>query len=208
MCLTDDTVSRNHAVIRRTKEGVVLQDLGSTNGTFVGPVRIREVFLSENKTFRVGLTTLAFDPKDEIVNVVPLKEAHFEGMVGKSVAMREVFSILNRVATTDLTVLVLGETGTGKELVSAAVHARSKRKDNPFVVFDCGAVQPNLIESELFGHERGAFTGAVAPELGSSSKPTRARSLSMNWVSYPLASNPRSCAFWSNAKCVAWAGAA
>ena len=166
VCLTDDTVSRNHAVIRRTKEGVVLQDLGSTNGTFVGPVRIREVFLSENKRFRVGLTTLAFDPKDEIVNVVPLKEAHFEGMVGKSVAMREVFSILNRVATTDLTVLVLGETGTGKELVSAAVHARSKRKDNPFVVFDCGAVQPNLIESELFGHERGAFTGAVAPRAG------------------------------------------
>ena len=166
VCLSDDTVSRNHAVIRRTKDGIVLRDLESTNGTFVGPVRIREIFLSENKSFRVGLTTLAFDPQDEIVNIVPLEDARFEQMVGQSVAMREVFSILERVATTDLTVLILGETGTGKELVSAAVHARSKRKRNPFVVLDCGAVQPNLIESELFGHERGAFTGAVAPRAG------------------------------------------
>jgi DNA-binding NtrC family response regulator len=80
--------------------------------------------------------------------------------------MRELFSVLNRVAATDLTVLITGETGTGKELASAAIHARSKRRNKPFVVFDCGAAQPNLVESELFGHQRGAFTGAVADRAG------------------------------------------
>jgi transcriptional regulator with PAS, ATPase and Fis domain len=87
-------------------------------------------------------------------------------MVGLSVAMRETFAVLERVARTELTVLVTGETGTGKELVSRAIHQRSPRHGGPFVVFDCGAVARNLIESELFGHERGAFTGAVASRAG------------------------------------------
>ncbi|MCO4746853.1 MAG: sigma 54-dependent Fis family transcriptional regulator [Proteobacteria bacterium] len=164
--LTDDTVSRKHAEIVRAPEGIVLRDLGSTNGTFVGPVRVREVYLGEQRTFKVGKTDVEFTPLEEVVDIVPADDTQFEGLVGESVAMREVFSVLERVAQTDLTVLVTGETGTGKELVSRAVHGRSRRRTGPFVVFDCGAVARNLVESELFGHERGAFTGAVAPRAG------------------------------------------
>jgi len=164
--LSDPTVSRRHAEILRTKEGVILRDLGSTNGTFVGPVRIKEVFLVPDTHFRVGRTELVFTPADEIIDVEPSPEDHFEGLVGESVVMREVFGILERVAPTDLTVLIAGETGTGKELASRAVHARSQRKDKPFIVFDCGAAPDNLIESELFGHQRGAFTGAIEARPG------------------------------------------
>lgn len=164
--LTDTTVSRRHAEITRTPDGIVLRDLGSTNGTFLGQVRIKEVFLGESRTFRVGKTEMEFMVLDEIVDIVPAKETKFEGMVGQSVTMRETFSVLDRVGRTELTVLVTGETGTGKELVSQAIHQRSTRRSGPFVVFDCGAVARNLIESELFGHERGAFTGAVASRAG------------------------------------------
>ncbi len=164
--LRDDTVSRRHSEIARTHDGLVLRDLGSTNGTFVGPVRIREVFLGGQRTFRCGKTTLEFTILDEVVDIVASESDHFEDIVGRSVEMRELFAVLERVARTELTVLVTGETGTGKELVSRAVHRRSARREGPFVVFDCGAVARSLIESELFGHERGAFTGAVASRPG------------------------------------------
>jgi len=164
--ITDPTVSRRHAEIRRGKDGVILRDLGSTNGTFVGQVRAKEVYLGPDTHFRVGRTELHFKPDDEIIDVEPSSEDHFENLVGNSVAMREVFGILERVAPTDLTVLILGETGTGKELASRAVHSRSKRNQGPLVVFDCGAAPDNLIESELFGHQRGAFTGAVEARPG------------------------------------------
>ena len=161
--LTDDTVSRNHAAILRTPEGVLLRDLKSTNGTFVGDVRIREVYLSTNGEFRVGLTTMEFTPQDEVIDIVPAKDSQFEKLVGQSVAMREVFSVLERVARTDLTVLITGETGTGKELASSAIHSRSKRSRKPFIVFDCGAV-PNLVESEY--SDARCFHWSVAPRAG------------------------------------------
>ncbi len=164
--LTDTTVSRLHAEIVRGREGTILRDLGSTNGTFVGPVRVKEVYLAPDTRFRVGNTHLVYSPADEIIDVVPSQNDRFEGLVGRGIAMREVFGILERVAPTDLTVLVTGETGTGKELVSRAIHNRSNRKNKPFVVFDCGAAPETLVESELFGHERGAFTGAIAAREG------------------------------------------
>ncbi len=164
--LTDTTVSRRHAEITRVQDGILLRDLSSTNGTFVGEVRIKEVFLGENRRFRVGKTWLEYQLLDEVIDIVPAEVAQFEDLVGAAVPMREVYSVLDRVARTELTVLVSGETGTGKELVSRAIHARSARKKGPFVVFDCGAVARNLVESELFGHERGAFTGAVASRPG------------------------------------------
>ncbi|MFZ5482466.1 MAG: sigma 54-interacting transcriptional regulator [Myxococcota bacterium] len=164
--LKDTTVSRLHAEIIRGREGTILRDLGSTNGTFVGNVRVREVYLAPETRFRCGKTDFIYSPADEIIDVVPSESDRFEGLVGRGIAMREVFGILERVAPTDLTVLVTGETGTGKELVSRAIHNRSNRKHKNFVVFDCGAAPETLVESELFGHERGAFTGAIAMREG------------------------------------------
>jgi transcriptional regulator with PAS, ATPase and Fis domain len=164
--LTDSTVSRRHAEITRTPEGLVLRDLGSRNGTFVGAVRIKEVYLGDIRSFRVGRTEMEFELLDEVVDIVPARETTYENIVGQSVAMRETFSVIDRVARTELTVLVTGETGSGKELVSRAIHQRSPRKSGPLVVFDCGAVARSLVESELFGHVRGAYTGAVADRPG------------------------------------------
>ena len=164
--LTDSTVSRRHAEITRVQDGILLRDLSSTNGTFVGEVRIKEVFLGESRRFRVGKTWLEYELLDEVVDIVPAESTQFEDLVGAAIPMREMYSVLERVARTELTVLISGETGTGKELVSRALHKRSGRKGGPLVVFDCGAVARNLVESELFGHERGAFTGAVSSRAG------------------------------------------
>jgi len=164
--LRDTTVSRLHAEIVRTRHGILLRDLGSTNGTFVGDVRVREVYLGDSRTFLVGKTELAFSLCDEIIDIVPTESTEFEGLVGCSVALRKVFTVLDRVSRTDLTVLVRGETGTGKELVCRALHQRSRRSRAPFIVFDCAAVARGLIESEIFGHQRGAFTGAVGDRAG------------------------------------------
>ena len=164
--LKDTTVSRAHAEIVRGRDGTILRDLGSTNGTFVGSVRVREVYLTPDTRFRVGKTELVYSPADEIIDILPSALDRFEGLVGRGIAMREVFGVLERIAPTDLTVLVTGETGTGKELASRALHARSSRRTGPFIVFDCGAAPDTLVESELFGHERGAFTGAVQAREG------------------------------------------
>ena len=166
LVLTDNTVSRVHAEVVRTADGIVLRDCASTNGSFVGEVRVREVFLPTDRVFRVGKTEILFSVLDEVVVITPAVEPRFESLVGGSVAMRQVFSVLERVAPTGLTVLITGETGTGKELVSRAIHARSPRAQGPFVVFDCGAVARSLVEAELFGHEKGAFTGAIAARPG------------------------------------------
>jgi transcriptional regulator with GAF, ATPase, and Fis domain len=164
--LHDATVSRTHAEIVRTDEGVILRDLGSTNGTYIGDLRIREVFLPPVQRVRLGRSEVVVHCEDEVVDITPSPDDHLEGLVGTSTAMRSVFSVIARVAPTDLTVLVTGETGTGKELVSRAIHARSPRRAAPFEVFDAGSVAPSLVESELFGHDRGAFTGAVRDRPG------------------------------------------
>jgi two-component system, NtrC family, response regulator len=99
-----------------------------------------------------------------------IKEKHreetFEGMLGSSAAMQQVFASIRKVATTDAPVLILGESGTGKEMTAVAIHRRSERKDGPFIAINCGAIPENLLESELFGHEKGAFTGAHVQRVG------------------------------------------
>jgi DNA-binding NtrC family response regulator len=166
LVLTDAKVSRTHFEIRLDPQGYRLRDLESTNGTYVNGLRVGDVYVPPATTIYLGETRVRFDPLDDSVEVVLSGADRFGEMVGRSVVMRELFARLAAVAPTDATVLVTGETGTGKELVAEALHEHSARKSGPFVVLDCGAIPANLMESEAFGHERGAFTGATAARAG------------------------------------------
>jgi DNA-binding NtrC family response regulator len=166
LVLTDGKVSRTHFEIRLDPQGYRLRDLESTNGTFVSGLRVADVYVPPGASIYLGDSRLRFDPLDDTVEVALSSADRFGDMVGRSVLMRELFARLAAVAPTDATVLVTGETGTGKELVADAIHEHSPRKGGPFVVFDCGAIPANLMESEAFGHERGAFTGATAAHAG------------------------------------------
>jgi len=166
LALTDPTVSRRHASVEETSHGYILRDLGSTNGTFLDGVRVREGYIQAGSHIRLGQSEMVFSPLEERIENLRSTSDHFGDLIGTSSPMREVFGILERIAPTDISVLIQGETGTGKELAARAIHNRSRRVAGPFVVFDCGAVAPNLIESELFGHEKGAFTDAVKSRQG------------------------------------------
>ena len=166
LVLQDATVSRYHCRIYQDDSAYLIEDLGSTNGTFVNRVRIREAFLKPGCTVTVGKSDLKFQTLDERVEITPLNRDRLGGIVGKSTRMREIFGILERIAPTGATVIIEGETGTGKEVVARTIHEASRRAEAPFVVFDCGAVPENLIESELFGHEKGSFTGAIMARQG------------------------------------------
>jgi transcriptional regulator with GAF, ATPase, and Fis domain len=166
MVLSDPHVSRLHARIDVEDQDYLLCDLGSTNGTRVAGVRVRQACLEDGTQVELGATRVRFRLLDEPFQIELAEDDAFAGLRGRSVAMRELFAMCARVAPTDAPVLIQGETGTGKELVAHAIHDHSLRAGKPFVVFDCGAVPPTLIESELFGHERGAFTGAVAQRAG------------------------------------------
>jgi DNA-binding NtrC family response regulator len=127
---------------------------------------VRDVYLNPGSVIYVGESRLRFDPLDESVSVDLSTRDRFGEMVGSSVTMRALFGKLERIAPTDASVLITGETGTGKELVAEAIHHHSARASGPFVVVDCGSIPDNLIASELFGHERGSFTGAVSTYAG------------------------------------------
>jgi transcriptional regulator with GAF, ATPase, and Fis domain len=167
MALSDSAVSGTHFEIQAKEEGFLLRDLDSTNGTFCGDLQIREAWIQHGQTVRVGQSILRFEPLERTVDIdVSLRDS-FHDIVGKSLRMREIFALLERVGPTDLTVLARGETGTGKELVARALHRASRRVEKPLVVQDCSAIPKDLIESTLFGHEKGSFTGAVDRKMGS-----------------------------------------
>ena len=160
LVLDDRKVSAVHMELVATERGVRVRDLGSRNGTFVGDTRIGEVYLLKPTSIICGDTVLEFAPTlPEQVDVPDVAE--FGPLVGTSAGMRAVFERLRKTSPTELTVLITGETGTGKELVAQAIHEASPRANKPFVVVDCGAIPASLAESALFGHERGSFTGAV-----------------------------------------------
>jgi DNA-binding NtrC family response regulator len=164
--LTDPTVSRMHCELQLQARAVRVSDEGSTNGTTIDGVRVFSAEMRPGSVLRVGGSELRLERRDDPV-VVPLsREGHFGELLGKSVAMRRIYAILERAAKTDVTVLVQGETGTGKDVVARAVHQASPRSNGPFVAIDCGSIAENLIESELFGHVRGAFSGAAADRRG------------------------------------------
>jgi len=165
LVLSDPTVSSLHCEIA-SRDGLVLRDLGSKNGTFVGAVRVREAIVPPNEPIRIGATTLQVRRLAENVAIPLRDDADFHGIVGTSPVMRALTARLERLAAADATVLVQGETGSGKELVAEALHRAGARKEGPLVVVDCGSLPASLVESELMGHERGAFTGAVAAHMG------------------------------------------
>ena len=164
--LSDDRVSGQHVAVRADRGRFAVRDLASTNGTWYEGSRVSEVQVGPGATVRVGRTTLRIEPEAEPLDVPPSQSRRFGELVGESLAMREVFAVLERVAGADVTVLVEGETGTGKELVARALHDASARRPRPFVAVDCGALPEALLDSELFGHVKGAFTGAAAPRAG------------------------------------------
>ncbi len=164
--LTDPTISRYHLELSARGDGVRVRDLESTNGSFISGARVQEVIIEQEATITIGKTSLRVSIVEHDLGKPDAKRSSFGRVVGASAAMRNLFGILERVAPTESTVVLLGETGTGKELISEAIHQSSKRKDKRLVVVDCGAVAPTLIESELFGHIKGSFTGAVSDRFG------------------------------------------
>lgn len=164
--LSDNSVSGTHFELRAEEEGFLLRDVGSTNGTVLGGCRVKEVFLAPNVTFRAGNTTFKLQPSNEVVEIPLSPDEHFHGVIGRSVAMREVFATLEKVAPSELTCLIEGDTGTGKERIARAIHDASRRSNKPYVVLDCSSIPKDLMESYVFGHEKGAFTGAVSQHKG------------------------------------------
>jgi DNA-binding NtrC family response regulator len=166
LVLTDDSVSKHHLEIAVAPDGYRIVDLSSSNGTFMGGVKIGEVTIVEPVTLSIGTTTIRVAPAPIEAEVPASTRTSFGSVLGRSVAMRELFEQLDAVAKSDCSVLIEGETGTGKEQVAESIHNESPRKDGAFVVVDCGALLGELMESELFGHAKGAFTGADQERKG------------------------------------------
>ena len=167
LCLSDKSVSGYHIEIVRTNAGWRLHDVGSTNGTFAFGMRVYDLILRSGTVIALGRTKLRLDALDnEPVRAALHPAGRFGDMVGPSVVMRRMFSRIAQVARSSATVLISGETGTGKEAVAEALVQASQRASGPFVVIDCSALPANLIESELLGHTKGAFTGAHSDYRG------------------------------------------
>jgi transcriptional regulator with GAF, ATPase, and Fis domain len=166
LVLQDRSVSRRHAEVQKHGEVVIVKDLGSTNGTFFHDARVTEVHVALGGEVSFGKSRVKVVPEEVQVESKVLGSDRLGPMVGGDLRMREIFALIEDIARTDVTVVIEGETGTGKELVARAIHERSKRSDEPFVVFDCTNQPKDLIESALFGHVKGAFTGATSPRAG------------------------------------------
>ncbi len=166
LVLASDTVSRHHCQLLCDGFGVILKDLDSTNGTWFGPLRVKEAVLSAPCEFQVGDQRLQFSPVTERFTPGGSGDCHLEGLVGASPAMCRLYSLLRKLAVCDAPVLIQGETGSGKELAARALHRLSRRAQGPFVTVDCSCLSPSLLESELFGHRKGSFTGALEGRIG------------------------------------------
>jgi two-component system NtrC family response regulator len=212
--ILNKSVSGVHCQVAKKDKKFILEDLGSTNGTYLNDRRINKAEISPGDLIKIGEVTLKFLPSlspplrtekiaQEVENLEKtislsqnenlkktldqlkkdvsllkqieaenidlkkkLKEISFEDLIGSSPAMQEVFALIRKVAGLDVSILIEGETGTGKELVARAIYKRSLRKNQPFITINCGAIPENLLESELFGYEKGAFTGAESSKKG------------------------------------------
>ena len=164
--MTEPTVSGEHAVLRWTGREWELHDLGSRNGTLVDRVPVIEAPLRDGALLALGRTQLRFNVGTRHVEIPLSPRDRFGRLIGRSLPMRAVFAVLEATAASQSTVLLQGESGTGKDLAAESIHHASPRRDGPFVVVDCGAIPANLLEAELFGFEAGAFTGATTQRIG------------------------------------------
>ena len=164
--IADEYISGNHCIIKNKGEDFVLEDLNSRNGTFLGSKKIASQKLPQKGTVTVGKAIVKFFIKQQTEKLRPAAVTSMGPIIGKSETMRELFSLLARIAPSDAAICIAGESGTGKELVARYVHETSLRHTQPFVAINCGAIPANLIESELFGHEKGSFTSATSQHPG------------------------------------------
>ena len=164
--LSDRMVSRRHLALELDGKRLRVTDLESTNGTTVDGVTILDALLHGGETIRIGETSLRVDLVSSSTTIALSAETRFGAVVGQSTEMRRLYPLCAKLAASTVPVIIEGETGTGKEVLAESIHGASARASGPFVVFDCTTVAPNLMESELFGHERGAFTGAVSARKG------------------------------------------
>ena len=164
--LPDRSVSRRHASLELVEGGLRLVDLGSTNGTFLGTTRVVEVLLQGGEQVRLGSAVLRVEANASTDVAPPEPRTRFGRVRGASAAMQRLYTLFDRLAASKVSVILEGETGTGKEVLAESLHEASPVAKGPYVVFDCTAVPPSLVESELFGHEKGAFTGAVGRRRG------------------------------------------
>jgi two-component system response regulator GlrR len=164
--IDDPTVSAVHCEIVGGADGFQVRDLGAKNGVRLGGRRVGEAWLDAKDLLTLGDAVVRFELSKEATQWPLVEASSYGALRGSSPLMRELYSRLQRAASSDAPVLLSGETGTGKELAADAIASGGARRDRPFVVVDCGRLNASLAESELFGHERGAFTGAVAPHAG------------------------------------------
>jgi len=166
LVLRDGGVSRRHLEIVVQPHGIVVRDLDSRNGSFYQGARFSEVTVGPGAQITLGDSVLKLFTAASTPQLLPSARERFGALIGGSLAMRELFATLERIAAADAPVLIQGETGTGKELCAEAIHAEGARRASPFVVCDLAGVTRSLLESELFGHVRGAFTGAAKDRAG------------------------------------------
>jgi DNA-binding NtrC family response regulator len=167
LVLADATVSRYHLEVRVRRDGIEIRDLDTTNGTKHGGARVSQIILTGAARLRLGKhTEIDVEPIDHNVELSDWPSDRFGDVLGSTAPMKRLFSLLAKAAPTEATILLQGETGTGKEAIAEAVHQQSRRAKGPFVVVDCGSIPHELIASELFGHAKGSFTGAAADKQG------------------------------------------
>jgi DNA-binding NtrC family response regulator len=166
LVLSDPAVSQAHLELRAEPDGYRIVDLESSNGTWQGPTRLYDATTADALTLTLGDSTLTLRPTNEEQELPASDAVRLGALWGHGPAMRELFWKLEAAAASDIAVLLEGETGVGKERVARTLHERSRRAAHPFVVVDCGALTPGLVEATLFGFVRGAFTGAERDQPG------------------------------------------
>ena len=166
LTVDDPTVSKQHLEIEVIDSGYRITDLASSNGTFLDTIRVNSIVVAEPVELTLGDSRLRFAPGKGEVEIPALDSDCFGPLLGRSAVMRELFAQLSSVAQSESPVLLEGETGVGKDLAAEAIHLASRRGEGPFAAVDCGALAGSLLESELFGHVRGALPGSIEGGMG------------------------------------------